>query len=54
MQWYSGAVTQCAVGTEVLLDTRFIDADIKLATGLVEPHFMAGQRAYIYTIGLGL
>jgi len=26
----------------VRLDKRFVDADLKIATGLVEPHFMAG------------
>jgi len=29
-------------GTPVLLDRRFVQADLKVATGLVEPHFMAG------------
>lgn len=29
-------------GTPVLIDRRFLDADLKIATGLVEPHFMAG------------
>jgi nickel-dependent lactate racemase len=29
-------------GTPVSLDARFADADLKIATGLVEPHFMAG------------
>jgi len=29
-------------GTRVKLDRRFVDADLKIATGLVEPHFMAG------------
>ncbi len=29
-------------GTQVRLDRRFIDAEFKVATGLVEPHFMAG------------
>jgi len=29
-------------GTPVRLDRRFVEADIKIATGLVEPHFMAG------------
>ncbi len=28
--------------TPVLLDRTFVEADIKIATGLVEPHFMAG------------
>jgi nickel-dependent lactate racemase len=29
-------------GTVVRLDRRFVEADLKIATGLVEPHFMAG------------
>ena len=29
-------------GTVVRLDRRFIEADLRIATGLVEPHFMAG------------
>ena len=29
-------------GTVARLDRRFADADIRIATGLVEPHFMAG------------
>ena len=29
-------------GTPVKLDKRFVNADLKIATGLVEPHFMAG------------
>ncbi len=28
--------------TPVRLDRRFVEADLKIATGLVEPHFMAG------------
>ena len=28
--------------TPVLIDRAFMDADVKIATGLVEPHFMAG------------
>jgi lactate racemase len=31
-----------AAGTPVKLDRRFVDADLKIVTGLVEPHFMAG------------
>jgi lactate racemase len=31
-----------ARGTRVKLDRRFVQADIRIATGLVEPHFMAG------------
>ncbi len=29
-------------GTPVRLDRRFVDADVRVVTGLVEPHFMAG------------
>ncbi len=29
-------------GTEVSVNARYLDADIKILTGLVEPHFMAG------------
>jgi len=32
--------TSC--GTPVKIDRRFIEADLKIVTGLVEPHFMAG------------
>jgi nickel-dependent lactate racemase len=29
-------------GSPILLDRRFVEADLRLAVGLVEPHFMAG------------
>jgi nickel-dependent lactate racemase len=29
-------------GTPIKIDRRFMEADLKIATGLVEPHFMAG------------
>ena len=29
-------------GTPIKLDRRFVDADLRIVTGLVEPHFMAG------------
>ncbi len=29
-------------GIPILIDRRFVEADLKIATGLVEPHFMAG------------
>ena len=29
-------------GTPVRIDRRFVEADLRIATGLVEPHFMAG------------
>ncbi|MGP8184639.1 MAG: nickel-dependent lactate racemase [Terracidiphilus sp.] len=31
-----------ARGTPVKIDRRFVDADLRIVTGLVEPHFMAG------------
>jgi lactate racemase len=33
---------QTAAGTPVKIDRRFTDADLRIVTGLVEPHFMAG------------
>jgi nickel-dependent lactate racemase len=33
-----------ARGTVVRLDRRLVEADVRIATGLVEPHFMAGWR----------
>ncbi len=30
------------LGTRVMLDRRFVEAALRIATGLVEPHFMAG------------
>ncbi|MEM7255299.1 MAG: nickel-dependent lactate racemase [Pseudomonadota bacterium] len=33
---------ETARGTVVRLDRRLVEADLKIATGLVEPHFMAG------------
>lgn len=35
-------VGETSRGTPVKLDRRFVDADLRLITGLVEPHFMAG------------
>ena len=29
-------------GTPIKLDRRFVEAEVRIATGLVEPHFMAG------------
>lgn len=31
-----------SAGIPIILDRRFVDADLKIVTGLVEPHFMAG------------
>lgn len=36
------AVGRTTAGTEVKLDRRFVEADVRVAIGLVEPHFMAG------------
>jgi len=41
-------------GTVVRLDKRFVDADLKIATGLVEPHFMAGYSGGRKVIAPGL
>lgn len=41
-------------GTPVKLDRRFVDADIKIATGLVEPHFMAGYSGGRKVIAPGI
>ena len=41
-------------GNTVRLDKRFLDADIKIATGLVEPHFMAGYSGGRKVIAPGI
>ncbi len=41
-------------GTRVRLDRRFVEADLKLATGLVEPHFMAGYSGGRKVIAPGI
>ena len=41
-------------GTVVHLDRRFVGADLKIATGLVEPHFMAGYSGGRKVIAPGL
>ena len=41
-------------GTRVKLDRRFVDADLKIATGLVEPHFMAGYSGGRKVIAPGI
>ena len=33
---------ETARGTPIWVDTRYVDADLKITTGLIEPHFMAG------------
>ena len=41
-------------GTVVRLDKRFVEADIRIATGLVEPHFMAGYSGGRKVIAPGI
>jgi lactate racemase len=41
-------------GTPVRLDRRFVEADLKIATGLVEPHFMAGYSGGRKVIAPGI
>lgn len=41
-------------GTVVKLDRRFVDADLKIVTGLVEPHFMAGYSGGRKVIAPGI
>ncbi len=41
-------------GTVVRLDRRFLDAEIRIATGLVEPHFMAGYSGGRKVIAPGI
>lgn len=41
-------------GTTVKIDSRFVDADIRIATGLVEPHFMAGYSGGRKVIAPGI
>ena len=41
-------------GTSIRLDSRFLDADLKIVTGLVEPHFMAGYSGGRKVIAPGI
>jgi nickel-dependent lactate racemase len=41
-------------GTVIKLDRRFVEADIKIVTGLVEPHFMAGYSGGRKVIAPGI
>ena len=41
-------------GTPVKLNRRFVEADLRIATGLVEPHFMAGYSGGRKVIAPGL
>ena len=41
-------------GTVIRLDRRFVEADVRIATGLVEPHFMAGYSGGRKVIAPGI
>ncbi len=41
-------------GNDVRLDTRFVEADLRIVTGLVEPHFMAGWSGGRKVVAPGL
>ena len=41
-------------GTVVRIDRRFVEADLRIATGLVEPHFMAGYSGGRKVVAPGL
>jgi len=43
-----------ARGTEVFVNRRYLDADLKILTGLVEPHFMAGASGGAKSVCPGL
>jgi nickel-dependent lactate racemase len=43
-----------AAGTIVRLDKRFVQADLRIVTGLVEPHFMAGYSGGRKVIAPGI
>jgi nickel-dependent lactate racemase len=47
-------VGRTQAGTVVKLDRRFVDADLKIVTGLVEPHFMAGYSGGRKVIAPGI
>ena len=51
MHKYIGTTKQ---GNIVKLDKRFLDAEIKIVTGLVEPHFMAGYSGGRKVIAPGI
>jgi len=41
-------------GIPIMIDRRFVEADVKLVTGLVEPHFMAGYSGGRKVIAPGI
>ena len=46
--------TTATMGMPVKLDRRFVQADLRIATGLVEPHFMAGYSGGRKVIAPGI
>jgi nickel-dependent lactate racemase len=38
------------MGTPVKIDRRFVDSDLRIVVGLVEPHFMAGKILAVNTV----
>ena len=46
--------TTATLATPVKLDRRFVQADLRIATGLVEPHFMAGYSGGRKVIAPGI
>ncbi len=46
--------TTATRGTVARIDRRFVEADVRIATGLVEPHFMAGYSGGRKVIAPGL
>ncbi len=49
-----GHVGTTSRGNVVRLDKRFVEADLRIATGLVEPHFMAGYSGGRKVIAPGI
>ena len=47
-------VGETSRGTPVWLDRRFVEADVRIVTGLVEPHFMAGYSGGRKVVAPGL
>lgn len=45
---------QTASGTEVYTDKRFVDADVRISLGFIEPHLMAGFSGGRKVVAIGL
>jgi len=48
------ALGRTAGGTEVLIDRGYLDAELKIVTGLVEPHIMAGYSGGAKGVATGV